>query len=75
MIRENRTKTNVVWSFESQCLNSELIEKVQCEQIDALRLVSDGNDIGDLINFIHEVRKAYKAISSRRFASRRYLFH
>ena len=44
MLVEKRRQTNVVWSFTSKCLDSELLKKAQNDEVDAIRYIVDHGD-------------------------------
>lgn len=55
-MNENSRNTKVIWSFESEAINSGAIAEIGSEQVDAIRLVYDNLDNSKLKKFVTELK-------------------
>lgn len=55
-MKSNSRNTKIIWSFESQSLNSGAIAEINAEQVDALRLLYDEDEHEKLKKFVAELK-------------------
>ena len=63
MLKQGR-RTTVVWSFESSCLNEDLIETIKSQDVDAIRLVAETGQMSSCLDFLDSL-KSKKGINDR----------
>lgn len=59
MLNAHHRHTKIVWSFEPSCLNQQVIDQLETESVDALRLVLDNDSRDAVLGFLRELRTAF----------------
>lgn len=54
---EKQRRTHVIWSFDSSCLNDELVKNLETQKVDAVRIVAERGGMDRVIQFVRRVRK------------------
>jgi len=53
---EKLRRTHVIWSFDSSCLNDQLISSLDVNKVDALRIVSERGEIDKVLQFCRRIK-------------------
>ena len=56
MIFEKQRRTHVIWSFDSSCLNDQLLHSLDVSKIDAIRIVSEKGEIDKVLTFCQRIK-------------------
>lgn len=53
---EKQRRTHVIWSFDSSCLNDQLLKSIDVSKVDAIRIVSEQGEIAKVLNFCQRIK-------------------
>ncbi|MBC7660180.1 MAG: hypothetical protein H7249_10775 [Chitinophagaceae bacterium] len=54
---EKQRRTHVIWSFDSACLNDELLASLDVNKVDALRIVSEKGSMDQVLDFCRRIKE------------------
>ncbi|MES2745530.1 MAG: pyruvate kinase [Bdellovibrionota bacterium] len=53
---EKQRRTHVIWSFDSSCLNDQLLKSLDVTKVDAIRIVSEKGEIDKVLSFCQRIK-------------------
>lgn len=53
---ERQRRTHVIWSFDSSCLNDQLLRSLDVSKVDAIRIVSEKSEIDKVLTFCQRIK-------------------
>jgi pyruvate kinase len=57
MMNGKLRRTHVVWSFDSSCLTNELIQAIDPNKVDAIRIVSERGGLDQVVQFCRRIKR------------------
>ncbi len=62
---EKQRRTHVIWSFDSSCLNDQLLSSLDVNKVDALRIVSEKGEIDKVLQFCRRIKSEVSGARER----------
>lgn len=57
MVNNSMRRTHVVWSFDSSTLTDELLQTIDADKVDAIRIVSEKGDLDQVVKYCRRIKR------------------